>query len=108
MSGLEGIYNVKMNIYPALYKIRDIGRACTRSISNRTQLFNYDAFHRPITCIKDDNKNIRLNLLVMSIEKEAMFGGITTAIKIFKACCDNIGWGGGRSTNYNAAYSTKL
>lgn len=80
-----------MNIYPVLYKVRDIARACTRSISNRTQMFNYDAFHRPITCIKDDNKNVRLNLLVMTIEKEAMFGGITTAIKIFKACCENMG-----------------
>ena len=80
-----------MNIYPVLYKVRDIARACVQDQFLIGQMFNYDAFHRPITCIKDDNKNVRLNLLVMTIEKEAMFGGITTAIKIFKACCENMG-----------------
>lgn len=79
-----------MNIYSVLYKLRDIGKICVRPFSNRIQLFNYDAFHRPITCIKEDDKKVRLNLLVMTIEKEAMFGGIATAIKIFRECCSRM------------------
>lgn len=59
---------------------------------------------QPAYARKEDNSHCRLNLLVPTVDKKYVFGGIATAIKVFERLCDETGWNG-RVITVDGSYS---
>ena len=60
-------------------------------IIEKYSFIRYESTHRKIECNDSSNKSIRLNLVVPTINESDVFGGVTTALKIFEKCYKEIG-----------------
>lgn len=64
-------------------RLKKIAIPLKNSINQKYSALRYESSHRKFEVKIDDVQNVRINIIVPTIDDTAVFGGVTTALKIF-------------------------